>query len=32
MLSDEEKWSRIVENRKKRGKGISSFDAGHKRS
>ncbi len=30
MLSDEEKWRRIVENRKKLGKGISSFDAGKK--
>jgi catechol-2,3-dioxygenase len=32
MISDEEKWRRIVENRKKLGKGISSFDAGHKKS
>jgi catechol 2,3-dioxygenase-like lactoylglutathione lyase family enzyme len=30
MLSDEEKWRRIIENRKKQGKGISSFDAGKK--
>ena len=30
MLSDEEKWRRIIENRKKLGKGISSFDAGKK--
>lgn len=28
MLSDEEKWRRILENRKRRGQGISSFDAG----
>lgn len=30
LLSDEEKWRRIIENRKKRGQGISSFDAGKK--
>ena len=30
LLSDEEKWRRITENRKKRGQGISSFDAGKK--
>jgi len=30
LLPDEEKWRRIIENRKKRGLGISSFDAGKK--
>ncbi len=30
LLPDEEKWRRITENRKKRGQGISSFDAGKK--
>lgn len=28
LMSDEEKWKRIQENRAKQGKGISSFDAG----
>jgi len=28
LMSDEEKWRRIQENRAKQGKGISSFDAG----
>jgi len=28
MLSDEEKWQRIVENRSKQGRGISSWDRG----
>jgi len=32
LLSDEEKWRRIIENRKQRGQGISSFDAGKKTS
>ena len=30
LMSDEEKWRRIQENRAKQGKGISSFDAGRK--
>jgi hypothetical protein len=30
MISDEEKWKRIVENREKQGRGISSFDKGVK--
>ena len=28
LMPDEEKWKRIQENREKRGRGISSFDAG----
>ncbi|HEY2986894.1 MAG TPA: VOC family protein [Candidatus Binatia bacterium] len=32
LMSDEEKWRRIQENRAKQGKGISSFDAGKKAS
>lgn len=32
LLPDEEKWKRIKENRAKRGRGISSFDAGKTRA
>jgi len=31
MLSDEEKWRRIVENRKKQGKGLSRWESGGKK-
>jgi catechol 2,3-dioxygenase-like lactoylglutathione lyase family enzyme len=30
MISDEEKWQKTIENRQKRGRGISSFDKGVK--
>ena len=30
LLPDEEKWRKIIENRRKQGKGISRFDAGVK--
>jgi hypothetical protein len=32
FMPDEEKWRRIVENRQKQGKGISSWSAGVKRT
>lgn len=31
MLSDEEKWRRIIENRKKQGKGLSRWETGGKK-
>lgn len=31
MLSDEEKWRRIIENRKKQGKGLSRWESGGKK-
>jgi catechol 2,3-dioxygenase-like lactoylglutathione lyase family enzyme len=31
MLSDEEKWRRIIENRKKQGRGLSRWETGGKR-
>jgi catechol 2,3-dioxygenase-like lactoylglutathione lyase family enzyme len=31
MLSDEEKWRRIIENRKKQGRGLSSWESGGKK-
>jgi len=32
FMSDEEKWRRIIENRKKQGQGISRWSAGGKRT
>ena len=31
LLSDEEKWRRIIENRKKQGRGLSSWESGGKK-
>lgn len=31
MLPDEEKWRRIIENRKKQGKGLSRWESGGKK-
>jgi hypothetical protein len=31
MLSDEEKWRRIIENRRKQGRGLSRWESGGKK-